>query len=185
MEIWKKIDNCDNYEISSLGRVRSIDSTVIRSNGRPMTVVGKILSTHKSVKGYVNISLYDNNKKHHRYQVHRLVANAFIPNPDNLPQVNHKDEDKENNNVDNLEWCTLNYNINYGNRKARLSNSNRNNPKLSRIILQYDKDMNLVKEWASMNEIKRVLNYSIGSIYNCCQLKYKQAYDYIWRYKEY
>lgn len=185
MELWKKIDNCDNYEISSLGRVRSIDFIVNRGNGRPMPIIGKILSTHKNDKGYVSVSLYDNNKKHRRYQVHRLVAKAFIPNPNNLPQVNHKDENKENNSINNLEWCTQNYNINYGNRNKHISESNKNNPKVSKVILQYDKDKNLVQEWASMNEIKRVLNYSIGNIYNCCNFKYKQAYGYIWRYKEY
>lgn len=184
MEIWKKIDNFDNYEVSTLGRVRSIDSTVMRSNNRQFTIKGKIRSLYTSQGGYSNVSLCDNSGKWCRQQVHRLVAEAFLPNPNNLPQVNHKDENKLNNCVDNLEWCTANYNANYGNRNYNTSSSLKNNIKISKVILQYDKDQNLITEWPSINEIKRSLGYSTGNIYACCNYKYKQAYGYIWRYKE-
>ncbi len=78
----------------------------------------KFLAQSKTKKGYLYVSLSKKNCKKHAY-VHRLVAQAYIPNPDNLSQVNHKDEDKTNNNVDNLEWCTGTYNVNYGTGKKR------------------------------------------------------------------
>lgn len=113
-----------------------------------------------------------------------LVAKYFIPNPNNLPQVNHKDENKSNNCITNLEWCSNNYNTNYGNRNYNLSRSLKNNIKTSKIVLQYDKDKNLIREWPSINEIRRSLNYCTSSIWRCCQGKQKQAYNYIWKNKE-
>lgn len=98
-EIWKSIPGFEDYTVSNLGRV-------MNKHGRIMK-----LSNHK--QGYKLIGLKKDKKLYCR-QVHRLVALAFIPNPDNLPQVNHKDECKTNNCVDNLEWCDAKYNINYG-----------------------------------------------------------------------
>lgn len=184
MEIWKKIDNFDNYEISSLGRVKTADKIIVRTNGRPMPFPGRILKPYKDSKGYLHISIYNDAHIKHKFQIHRLVAKYFIPNPNNLPQVNHKDENKSNNCVDNLEWCTNNYNTNYGNRNYNLSRSFKNNSKTSKIILQYDKDKNLLKEWPSINEIRRSLNYGTAGIWKCCQGKQNYAYNYIWRYKE-
>lgn len=184
MEVWKTINNFDNYEISSYGRIRSIDRTIIRSNGRPLVLKGKLLIPDKNSKGYLMLRLRSNNGKFKKVQIHRLVAITFIPNPDNLPQVNHIDENKTNNYVDNLEWCTVKYNANYGNRNKNISKALTNNYKISRVILQFDKDGNLIKEWISIHQIYRELGYSPGNIYSCCQKKYKQSYGYIWRYKE-
>ena len=97
-EQWIKIEGYDNYSVSSEGRVRN-DKT------------GYILKPLLDTGGYCQVKLCPNNR---RVSLHRLVANAFIPNPDNLPQVNHRNEDKTDNRVDNLEWCTPSYNINYG-----------------------------------------------------------------------
>ena len=108
-EIWKPIDGFDGYEISNLGRVKSYK--IDKENGI-------IMKPYKTTKGYlqIDISLDGRKRKNRKHlAVHRLVALAFIPNPDNLPEVNHKDENKENNCVDNLEWCTTKYNCNYGN----------------------------------------------------------------------
>ena len=113
-EVWKIIDGYRNYQVSTLGNVMNIDT-------------GKILKGHNNGRGYLHVALYDENHKCKTIMIHRLVAQAFIPNPNNLPQVNHIDECKENNCVDNLEWCTSEYNINHGTHNLRtgLNNPNR------------------------------------------------------------
>lgn len=180
---WKKIDNFDNYEVSELGIVRSVDTTVVCKNNRKLPLKGKVLHQYLNRKGYLTVNIRSNSGKYYKMSVHRLVANAFIPNPDNLMCVNHKDENKSNNRVSNLEWCTNNYNINYGTRNKRISKSNINNTKTSKEIIQMDINNNILRVWPSMNQIKRELNYSPGSVYNCCKGIYKKAYGFIWRYK--
>lgn len=111
-EIWKEIEGYEGlYEVSNFGRVKSLK----RDKN------GKLMSLQKDKDGYPVVGLYfKGNLKLHK--VHRLVAQTFLSNPDNLPQVNHKDEDKTNNMVDNLEWCTPGYNTNYGTRNIRVRN---------------------------------------------------------------
>lgn len=108
------------YQVSNLGRVKSLDRMVIRHNRPDYLLAGKVLKQHDNGKGYMTISLCVDGKPKTTY-VHRLVAEAFIPNPNNLPEVNHKDENPENNNVSNLEWCSGKYNKNYGNRAIKYS----------------------------------------------------------------
>jgi hypothetical protein len=112
IEEWKRIRGYD-YAVSSYGRIKSLERTIIMRNGRTRTIRETIRSP-EVVKGYAVIDLYNEKGKRKNYLVHRLVARAFIPNPLKLPQVNHKDEDKLNNRVDNLEWCTASYNLMYG-----------------------------------------------------------------------
>ena len=124
-EIWKPVIGYEGlYEVSNLGRVRSVDRLVKYSNGQIHLHKGRILSpglVHKL--GYLQVALCNNGKIKHK-MVYRLVAEAFLPNPDNLPQVNHKDENPFNNCVDNLEWCTIEYNINYGTRIQKVTETN-------------------------------------------------------------
>ena len=107
-EIWKNIEGYEGkYQVSNLGQVKS------------MIGQEKVLHPKKHRNGHLQIGLHKDKKRKTMY-IHRLVAQAFIPNPDNLPGVNHKDENPNNNNVDNLEWCTQKYNCNYGTRVDRI-----------------------------------------------------------------
>ena len=166
-EIWCPIKGYEGlYEVSDQGRVKSIGYGDDR-----------ILRPGREGCGYLQVGIYKNGEQK-KCKVHRLVAQTFIPNPDNLPEVNHKDEDKENNSVQNLEWCDRKYNQNYGTRTQRQSE------KLSKPILQYTKSGKLVREWKSMMDVQRTLGYFRNSISNCCNGKCKSAYDYIWKYKD-
>ena len=150
---------------------------VIRSSGRNYIVKEKELKKDKN-SGYLRITLTKNGKHYHKL-VHRLVAQAFIPNPNNLSQVNHKDENKLNNCVDNLEWCDRKYNSNYGTRCLRISKNRRNQRKIN----QYDLKGNLIKTWESAVDIRNYYNlYNTGHIIRCCKGIYKKMYGYRWEY---
>lgn len=165
-EYWKPVVGYEgHYQVSNFGRVKSIKFGKER-----------ILKQHINIKGgYYYVCLLKNGK-HKNYYVHRLVAQAFLPNPYKLPQVNHKDENKTNNNVDNLEWCTNEYNHNYGTINERISQSQ------SKPVLQYDLNGNLIKEWKSINECGRN-GFNQGDICKCCNGKRKTAKGFIWVYK--
>lgn len=174
MEIWKDIKDYEGlYQVSNYGRVRSI------GNGYTWKTV-RILKQTKQKNGYMFVTLYKEGKQKHSY-IHRLVAEVFVPNPYNLPQINHKDEDKSNNNFNNLEWCTSKYNNNYNNHNTNLSESLSKQP-----IMQYTLNGEFLKEWCSSMEIERVKNFSHSNIIACCRNKkrYKSAYGYLWKYKK-
>nr|DAY86026.1 MAG TPA: homing endonuclease [Caudoviricetes sp.] len=119
-EIWKDIEDYKGlYQVSNLGRVRSLER--VDSNGHP--VKERVLASFPNRNGYLKVNLYrDRHIK--QVSIHCLVAAAFLDNPDNLPEVNHIDEDKGNNLVENLEWCTALYNTNYGTRTERAAKAN-------------------------------------------------------------
>lgn len=133
-EIWKEIEGYEGlYEVSNLGRVRSLDRVKLITTRWGSTTKrfrkGRILKPQLDGRGnYLHVCLGRGITK----QVHRLVANAFIPNINNYPQINHKDEDKTNNCVDNLEWCTAHYNNTYGSRVGMKSGEKHHNAKLSK-----------------------------------------------------
>lgn len=121
-EIWKDIPDYDGlYQVSNLGRVRSLDRTVKSSYGAVQNIKGKIIK-YKNSRGYACVSLSKNGIVKYM-RVHRLVALVFIPNPHNYPQINHKDCNPYNNQSENLEWCTQKYNNNYGSHNIKLSAS--------------------------------------------------------------
>lgn len=120
MEEWRPVVGYEGlYEVSNTGRVRSVD----RYDNRNCFRKGKVLSPGKNTKGYLSVVLNCNGKRK-TITVHRLVAEAFLLNPDNLPEVNHRDEDKTNNRVDNLEFCDHKYNLNYGTRQDKVRDTN-------------------------------------------------------------
>lgn len=169
-EEWKPIPGYDGmYEISNWGRVRSYQ---LDSNGR-------ILSPKRDRYGYNTVNLYKD-RKMKTIAIHRLVAEAFIPNPSGFPVVNHKDEHKENNCVSNLEWCTQKYNISYGTGLQRRAE------KLSKPVVQFDKTGVFIAEYSSTQEASRVTDIAQSNICNCCNHKYgrNSAGGYIWIYKD-
>ena len=168
-EIWKdKKDYEGHYQVSNFGRVKSIK-------------FGKEIILKQKIKdGYYYVGLSKNGIAKN-YFVHRLVAQAFLPNPNNLPCVNHKDEDKLNNNVDNLEYCSYSYNNTYGTRLERVRDKQINGKK-SKPVLQYDLEGNFIKEWKSTMECCRN-GYNQGHVGACCRGERKTHKGFIWEYK--
>ena len=130
----------------------------------------KFLKPDINASGYLKVGLSKDGQRK-KYFIHRLVAEAYIPNPEGLPQVNHKDENTENNCLQNLEWCDPKYNANYGTR----------NDKIKKPILQYDLEGNFIKEWPSTTDVGKEF---IKGINHCLRGRQKTAYNYIWKYKE-
>lgn len=182
MEIWKDIIGYEGeYQVSNLGNVRSLTREVKCKNGFAIKN-GKLLTKTKKKKGYLCVNLSSGGKSK-SIEIQRLVALAFIPNPCNYPCVNHKDENKENNHADNLEWCTYAQNNAYGSCREKAAIS-RINGKMSKRVFQYDKDMVLVSEYPSLAEVKRQLGYDPAKISLCARGDRKSAYGFIWKYEE-
>ena len=182
LEKWSPIHGYEGfYEVSNLGNVRGVDRRVCDTNAKNIStreVKGHMMkpSSNGSKQGYLFVYLCKNGKPK-RFYVHRLVACAFIPNPLNLPYINHKDENAQNNSVDNLEWCTQVYNINYGHRAQKYSKS-RMIP-----ILQISKDGQTVVEWESAKTAGDALGFHAGTLTNACRGKIKSYKGFIWKYK--
>lgn len=178
-EIWKPVKGYEGfYEISTFGNIRSLDRIIINSKGVKRMVKSSIPKSRKSNRGYLRIQLHKNGTSK-EFSIHRLVAEAFIPNPNNLPCVNHKDENPLNNHVDNLEWCTYKYNSNYGTSRERLSKSKRKN----RPVLQLDLHGNVIKEFPTLIEV-RDDGFLPSNVGDCCRgigLSYK---GFLWVFKK-
>lgn len=168
-ETWRPIYT--NYKVSNTGKVMNI-----RRN--------RELKLSKDKYGYLTVGIVIGGKVKTK-KVHRLVAEAFLDDYVDTLQVNHRDENKTNNSVSNLEMCTNYYNCNYGSRHT----------KLAKAIEQYTKEGTLVKVWTSINEIRKSLGFNHASIIACCRgvLKdshngkvypVKSAYGFIWKYKQ-
>lgn len=171
-EIWKdKKDYEGHYQISNLSRIKSIK-------------FGKEIILKQHIRGgYLCVNLSKNGIIK-SYYVHRLVAEAFIPNPYNLPEVNHKDECKTNNVVTNLEWCDAKYNRNYGDRLKKVAEKLKNKKDWSKPVLQYTLDGEFVREWPSTREAARN-GFNQGNIISCCKGRHKTAHGFIWSYNKF
>ena len=170
-EYWKPVVGYEgHYQVSNFGRVKSIKFGKER-----------ILKPGTNKYGYLLVMLCKDGKVK-GFTVHRLVAEAFLPNPHNYPCVNHKDENKQNNNVSNLEWCSAQYNNTYGTRIERVAEKTTNG-KCSKPVLQFDLNGNLIKEWKSINECGRKNGFNKGGICKCCQGKQKTYKGFLWEYK--
>ena len=182
-EVWKDVVGYEGlYQVSNLGRVKSLDKVISTRNGYSSfekSIKGRVLK-QVLVMGYLKVHLV-NIGKGKSIPVHRFVAMAFIANKNNYPQVNHKDEDKTNNIVDNLEWCTALYNNNYGTRNERIS-KNQNNDRKNKPILQFTSDGKFVKEWVSITEASKY-GFQRRIIQRCLKGEYKRHYNFIWKYK--
>lgn len=196
-EIWKDIPGFEGkYQVSNLGNIRSLN---YNHTGRP-----KNLKASKASSGYLLVVLWDGTG-HYNKTVHRLVASAFIPNPHDLPCVNHKDEDKTNNTIalnedgsinfekTNLEWCSYKYNNSYGTKGERISAGLINNPLICKPVYQITKSGEIINEFPSISEAARAMGCPQALINKaCCDNAHKTVYThrqytsqgYIWKYKE-
>lgn len=173
---WRDIKGYEGlYQISDDGQVKSL------GNGNSSNSKEKILKSADNGWGYLFVYLCKNGKMK-KYYVHRLVAEAFIPNPSKLPQINHKDENPLNNCVENLEFCDASYNINYGMRNKRVAEKMTNNEKTSKPVKQFDLRGNFIKEYPSTMEVQRKFGYAQPNISAACSGRLRQAYGYRWSY---
>lgn len=175
MENWKDIVGYEGlYQVSDLGRVRSLN---YRHTGQV-----RVLSPRHRGSGYLGYRLYDANGKPRNKAIHRLVAEAFIPNPYNLPEVNHISEDKHDNSVKNLEWISHGDNTNYGTVNGRRSKKMKNHPNLSKCVLQLDMVGNVIGQFPSVAEAARITNTCRSKIVCCCNGTRNTAGGFKWRY---
>lgn len=173
-EEWRPVVGYEGlYEISSKGRVKSLN---YRRTGKE-----KILKTFDNSKGYPCVKLFKDGKNKN-CRIHRLVAQAFLENPYNLPEVNHIDENKQNSCVENLEWCSRSYNVNYGTRNQRVSEMRINDPRLSKTVVGINNADGSMVIFPSSCEAERQTGIFQTSIIRCCQGKVNSAGDYFWFY---
>lgn len=187
--MWKIINSFEDYEISDMGEIKSL------KNG-----MEKILKPQLAKRGYYIINLCKNGSVYHK-TIHRLVAQAFIPNPDNKPCIDHINGCRIDNRVCNLRWCTQKDNLNYeiakkniskahkgkvltDEHKKKISESNKGKPKphFEKRIDQYTIDGTYIKTWKSTMDIERSLGFIHNNISSVCKGKYKQAYGFKWKY---
>lgn len=189
-EIWKDIPSYEGlYQVSNFGRIRSLDRIINTKNNIKQIYKGKILKPIVDKKGYLRVGLSKNNKILTK-QVHRLVALAFIPNPENKPTVNHKKGIKTDNRVSQLEWSTYKEQTQHAiktglinfNDRMYINSNKKAIEKTRKPIEQYDLQGNFIAKYIGVNEAQRVTK--INNISRCLTGKKKQVGNYIWRYAD-
>lgn len=161
------------YQVSSDGRIFAKPRTILRSNKTICHLNEREMKLRDNGNGYLTVMLYDDEKGKRKY-VHRIVAEAFIPNPNNLPQVNHKDENKKNNSVENLEWCTCYYNLTYGTHFQRVADAQ------SVPVLQFTDDGIFVDRFKSAMDASRQTGIPQGSISKACSRYTHYSNGFVW-----
>lgn len=193
-EVWKDIEGYEgSYQVSNLGRVKSIKGS---KRGRKSSHNGILSQSYIGAMRYPAVLLYGNGKQRTK-SVHRLVAQAFIPNPMHFPIVNHIDENPQNNHVDNLEWCTQEYNCNHGraNKKRSISNY-KHSPGYGKKVCALTESGELVGVYESAEDARNELGLKASRsnvepllrcvrryIYLCCEGRQKTSYGYQWCYE--
>ena len=174
-EIWKDIEGYEGfYQVSNKGNIKSLPRYRIGKNKSKVLVKGKLLKFHKNSCGYLLCGLSIDCKQT-LFLVHRIVAKAFIPNPSNLPCINHKDENKENNCVNNLEWCTQAYNKLYN------DNAKHGGEHLKKEVIQLTTDGIVVNRFKSIKEAIETTH--VLHISDACSGKLYTSGGYVWRYE--
>lgn len=182
MEKWKDIPGYEGmYQAHPDGMIKSVERTVTHKNGNVHVYPEIVLKQKIDKDGYCVVTLYRNSERKY-YNVHRLIAQTFIENPDNLPCINHKDFNRSNNCINNLEWCDVLYNNRYS--KIWLKANEGAKEKCSKPILQFTKDGEFVNEYYAIREASRQTGTNRGNIISCLKGVYKSAGGYIWKYKE-
>lgn len=187
LEIWRNVVGYEGlYQVSNFGRVKSL----VRVDRFGRRVPERILKPAKDKDGYLLVALWKDGKGK-TSKVHRLVAEAFPDLVDWIEKVkgkpfeelvvNHKDQNKQNNHVSNLEWCDGPYNREYGDARERAAKT-KTNGKCSKCVAQKTKDGKLVREWPSIAEVHRQTGWSSGTISKCCTGKRNSAYGFQWSY---
>ena len=157
----------EGFEVSNLGRILSLN---YRNTGK-----AELMTPSENTDGYFKINLRKNGETKTCY-VHRLIAQTFIPNPENKPEINHIDEDKTNNRVDNLEWKWHKDNINHGTHNERSAKTR------SKPVLQFSLTGEFIREWESTMECGRN-GFNQGAVAACCRGELKQYKGFLWMYK--
>lgn len=186
-EQWKVISGFDGYEVSNMGRVKS--KSKLKKNGNGYSVTHELIMRPVVTKGYHSVSLRCGNVKKKMY-VHRLVAMAFIPNPENKPFINHKDNNPQNNNVDNLEWCTPKENTQWMVKNGRnkrtkewLDNLHESQSRTYKAVKGTNMSTGEVVIFENLNSVK-TKGFQPSCVCNCCKGIRKSHAGYLWEYME-
>lgn len=193
-ERWRDVKGYEGlYQVSNKGRVKSLERVVVDKNNKPRLRKSLILAISKNDRGYCQTNLYKNGVLK-TFRINRLVAQAFIPNPDNKPYVDHINTIRDDNQVENLRWVTPEENnlnditrqhlseMQTGKKNHQYGKTGKYNAR-SIPVLQFDLDGNFIKEWESANEVSKSFNHCNSLVSMCCKGRRKTGYGYIWKYK--
>ena len=193
-EVWKDIAGYEGlYQVSNLGRVKSLPRELKRFTDRKCLAKERILTAHPNSKGYLRIQLKKDGKTEQRF-LHRLVAEAFIPNPSNKGEVNHIDNAPTNNKAENLEWTTHKENMEWSSKCGRYDHLKEQRSKygkmniskarkcVERKVCLIDENGNVIKEYSTLTDACKDYGLDGGGVCRCCQGKQKTCGGYRWRY---